>query len=226
MHTDREHHVALPLQEILAHPRFGAFTLLEVMVTIAVITILAALSLAGLSGSREAALRTQCQNNLRQAGLALSAHLGERHIYPTTVVDGENGERWVDSLVRAGMSEKLTVCPRGVGSSYAYNGYGSSGFGRWPNWGLGGVSATEPLVESKVMVPAETIALYDAVRSEQPPRVSPGTIATNLPHASALNALFCDGHVESVKRGRLAGSDPVARSRWNHDHQEHPETWK
>lgn len=226
MHTDWKPHLIMPFARILAHPRLAAFTLLEAVVTIAVVAILLTLGLAGLHRSREAALRMQCQNNLCQAGIALSSHLGDRHTYPTTVVDGEKGERWIDSLSRAGMSEKLMICPRGVGSSYTYNGYGSSGFGRWPNLGLGGVSATEPLAESKVVAPADTIAVYDAVRSEEPPRTRAETIATNMPHIGSLNALFCDSHVESVKRGHFAGNESSSRRRWNHDHEEHPETWQ
>jgi len=60
----------------------NGFTLIELMVVIAIIVVLAALLFPVFTAVRQKAREAQCTANLHQLGIALKAYMADQHLYP------------------------------------------------------------------------------------------------------------------------------------------------
>lgn len=59
-----------------------AFTLVEILVVIAIMGLMVALLLPAIQSAREASRRTQCTNNLHQIGIALHSYHARHRVFP------------------------------------------------------------------------------------------------------------------------------------------------
>ncbi len=233
----------------LRDPFTAAFTLMELVVVVAIISLLAALLLPVLSRATRSSRYTACKNNLRQTGLALGLYLTDFHKYPCIVDDGSGPWSplifntnvlgpWSRLLPYCGGRSNVLVCPAVPASepwAWLY-GYNDAGTGLL---GLGGLDPAEtmPVPESLVLVPSDMLAYGDGGFGWPSGFVWPGWYWAGFHGDFRFNGVFCDTHVEGSRCDRLPHKplptvpwgqwtpDVSLTKRWNRDHQPHPETW-
>lgn len=90
--------------------RICGFTLIEVIVVVAIIGLLAALLLPAVQGARESARSTQCFSNLHQLSVALQSYHDAHLAFPPAVVwNGGPGEPLGGGVVSVGPIDRVAI---------------------------------------------------------------------------------------------------------------------
>ncbi len=194
-------------------PPARAFTLVELLVVVAIVGLLASLLLPALAGAKARAKGSQCASNLHQLGLAtmmyVQDHQGKQQL------DGFLGgeETW-----GAILATNLNLRARDIFLCPAYKPF------RWDNWlTIYGIRLDPPeeaasgpdgliLQTAAIARPAEYLHVADTTSQAQGGytarqyyffRVGTPLKLVHARHQRRANGLFLDGHVESCNQVRL-----------------------
>lgn len=204
-----------------------AFTIVELLVVISIISILAALLMPGLKAARDTARSTACLSNLRQLSLAISSYKNDFDAFPVYNNGAASNWGWSDSqgalssyLPLTTYNRSILHCPALPPTDLGGNLYYEPDYAmNYYMFGevLKGVGYTPDQIPS----PAQRVLVVDSFPGQ--PFVQPwisipgagfggtGNIARR--HHGGSNYLFVDGHVQwsEVPPGTTT-SDPYAIS--------------
>lgn len=231
----------------------GAFTLIELLIVIAIVGLLASLLLPALSGTKRVTQSAACKTRLRQVGYGLSLYTADFAVYPNVLDKLDRYLQDRSSSAKEGPDNgglnrpAVLQCPTQL--AYRLNLYGSIS---WTSnktnsptnesLGLALTCPSDPLYgpflpDTEVAVPAEMFATGDAAVSERTGPDRDACFARGLhfrpeyvhrpsrdyPDVTMANMLFCDGHVEEGRKTVWEARTEIARRRWNRDHLPHNE---
>jgi prepilin-type N-terminal cleavage/methylation domain-containing protein/prepilin-type processing-associated H-X9-DG protein len=181
----------------------AAFTLVELLIVIAIIAILAALLLPALSRAHENARQTKCASNLRQIALGVFLYADEHEdTFPAQPGDGlpvraagGDGRNYYDLLMPTLANPRVWDCP-----SATLTGLGAVGYMSYHMNGR--IITTNGLKTGAVAFPSLTLLMNDAGEKRRWDRAflrpdQTGGYSYDLPisnHNGGGNVAFIDGH--------------------------------
>jgi len=195
-----------------------AFTMIELLVTISIIAVLAALLMASINKAMDSSRAAECTNNLRQIGAAFMLYLPDNNnVMPQRVYEVADPS----TGVRLGYDELLAAYTEDAKRIFRCPSHPPKDFLPEPSYGMNWYydNANVHVVEnlSGTILAAETLGVA-GMGSHRADRDSeaPGQIAGTR-HTGKSNFLFFDGHIE-----RLSYAETLAPlDRWGEDQEMH-----
>ncbi len=181
------------------------FTLLEVLVTIAIVAVLAALLIPALKGTLRRGKDAQCLSNLRQIGVAIRlASADNNRLIPTFTLKPGGGDlgSWAQNIggylgsSQDWTSNRVFLCPldtRIPGTPY-YNGY-------YASYGLNIELCANAEIGTNLAAVSEqskTFLVMDVEASFGAHPTWGGSYNPQPRHAGRCNVVFVDGHVQAL----------------------------
>lgn len=197
--------------------RRRAFTLIELLIVIALVALLAAILFPTYQATRRKAYQSQCVSNLRQIGQAFDMYRSDWDgAWPTgPAFSGDYDHGWwlpLQKYVKG--KQDLLSCPVVVRSGATVQPT------HIPGYALNGrlQQALYPLWEANVPFPATTVELCDAPEKYSHLngydswegnilRPDPIPDASWKRHSDGANYLLCDGHARWYAPGAVGGDD-------------------
>ena len=187
-----------------AAAKLRAFSLVELLVVVAIIGVLSTLGLAATRGVTEKSKATRCLNDLRQVGTAIQLYVGESGgRFPDT--SHQPGRSWTNTLATFLTTNFIGRCPavrkhRSPRLTYAWNDVltDSSGVG---------------IMAASFRRPASTVVVAELATNQTgehfhfagvrggASRVTANQFRSQVNiqcHGAGSNYLLADGHVESI----------------------------
>jgi prepilin-type N-terminal cleavage/methylation domain-containing protein/prepilin-type processing-associated H-X9-DG protein len=196
--------------------RTSAFTLIEILVVVAIVGCLATLMIPVISSARAQAASTRCVGNLRKLGQVvqqyagenngaisgsvaeLAPYLGEEYNYAQKKWPTNSQSVFVCPVRKAAASNGWFASPMYLGSLVVDRSYG-------PNHHITGTDETKTdlsarRVRMNEVKASKTMIFMDCTQTVG---VWSPSISMTFPHKEHVNTLFLDGHIDSLDRDRM-----------------------
>ena len=186
------------------------FTLVEILVVLAIVVVLAGLLLTVFSRARENGRRSSCQNNLRQIGLAIRQYVGDNDgVYPAAFEGSstQQGLFWVQMVAPYAKNPKIFVCPSQTETPSYYYDYNANRLNtiltsfaqrsfRGKQESVLQAETSIIILEDTTLMPPNRVVELPASCQLTSPDGPVGAYSGSTIHGDGGNYAFADGHVK------------------------------